>query len=156
MTFGETSAYPLTGPTSNEIWETMRSIKTHQGYVRLGPDKRVFAVAMFHELHCVNTFRKALVDHNDKEANAHHVQHCMNYLRQFFLCSADGTLERGDFMKRDSEDRVGTTRVCKDWSVVYEQADANFWEWREWLQANRTRAYELKHPKNSTTSAILS
>ena len=139
MTFEETVHYPLSGAQAETEWNTLRRMDSHHGYIRLGPDKRVLAVAMFHELHCVNTLRKALVDRTHTEGSDHHVQHCLNYLRQLFLCSADSTLEPYDFTNRDFEnERLGVTRQCRDWSIVYEETQRNYVEWLEWLRNNRT------------------
>lgn len=139
MTFEETVHYPLHGPHADAEWDTLRRMDSHHGYIRLGPDKRVLAIAMFHELHCVNTLRKALVERSHQEASDHHVQHCLNYLRQFFLCAADSTLEPYDFMDRDFKiDTVGVTRQCRDWSVVYAETQRNYVEWQAWLKLNRS------------------
>jgi len=157
LDFAESVSYPMDGPASDEIWETLRSVKTHQAYVRLGPDRRVFALAMFHEMHCINMFRQALLQHDHPNANPHHVQHCINYLRQFFLCAADSTLEPYDFMERNyTTQRFGMTRVCRDWSAIYRSADENYADWKVWLKNNRTLAYERKHPKNAISSTISS
>ncbi|KAI0318451.1 hypothetical protein OF83DRAFT_1115844 [Amylostereum chailletii] len=139
--------YPVEGPVADAEWRLTQP-QTHYGYVRLGPDRRTFAVAMFHELHCVNTFRKALLMPAAREENLHHVQHCLNYLRQLFLCAADATLEPGDFAKREyyrgapgMEGVIGewgATRECRDWSVIIDAAEENYVDWREFLAANRS------------------
>ncbi|EIN05095.1 hypothetical protein PUNSTDRAFT_107391 [Punctularia strigosozonata HHB-11173 SS5] len=141
MTFEETGRFALQGPVADAEWDTLRVINTHEGFVRLGPDNRMFSVAMFHELHCVSdVFRVALVDAEDPRAKEHHFQHCLNYLRQLFLCSADATLEPYDFMERDFErDRGGFTRECRDWSAVYEASARNWDWWEEYKLTHRTR-----------------
>lgn len=109
----------------------MRSMRTHKGYVHLGSERRWFAISMFHQLHCVNIFRKSLSDPAIDGTNENHVQHCMSYLRQFFLCAADDTLEPGDFEKKEYVwNRMGHIRVCRDWSSVYDAAAENWEEWK--------------------------
>lgn len=70
-------------------------------------------------------------DHLGKPS--HHVIHCLQYLRQIFLCNADMTLEKGDFLKRNyTVDRVSETRKCRDWKTVGEKVDLNTKEWFEY------------------------
>lgn len=131
MTFAETEAYPIEGSMADLLWTSNRSPRTHKGYIRLGPEQRLFAISMFHQLHCVNTFRRALVDPANPIADEYHVQHCLSYLRQFFLCGADDTLEPHDFLTRDyAFARVSHTRVCRDWSAVYRSAELNYQHWQ--------------------------
>jgi len=55
-----------------------------------------------------------------------HTDHCLNYLRQTILCSADLTLEpelvEGS---NDAGEGLAVTHVCRDRSKVYE-------EWELW------------------------
>ncbi|KAI0028068.1 hypothetical protein K488DRAFT_80864 [Vararia minispora EC-137] len=136
MTFGETQRYESGNTSSADAqWRSLVP-RTHQGYVRLGPDRRVFALAMFHELHCMATFHRALVWHEHPDANPGHFQHCLNYLRQLFMCAADTTLEPYDFMTQDySIGRAGVTRQCRDWSMVYREADDNWTGWFAYASA---------------------
>jgi hypothetical protein len=140
------------------------------GFIRLGPPRRAFAISMFHQLHCITAFQRALqgkflteegmlhyMDQGmtESEAKKHatihdptadygHVHHCVNYLRQAFLCAADDTLEEGDFMDdfltkdEDTDDDAvfaeGKTfnKVCRDWSALYDFADRNHIEFHEY------------------------
>ena len=78
----------------------------------------------------------AVLDKNDKIATPHHVNHCLQYLRQTMLCKAADTLENGDFMERNFEtDRVGPEVMCVDWEAAYsrhEDAWDKFTEWRKY------------------------
>lgn len=98
--------------------------------VRQGPHNRLFAVAMFHELHCYRLMHQVLVD-RDKRALGH-ITHCVNYLRQLYLCRADITRESGDivFARNFTQERQGPARVCKDWRAVYDHMTTS---WLEWL-----------------------
>lgn len=130
MEFGETVNYPLDGELGDRQWNSMRS-RNYQGYIRLGPEHRLMAVDMFHQLHCVNTFRKALIRPHDVDANEHHILHCLHYLRQLFLCAADTTLEPYDFLAVNYTLQGPTrfVRQCRDWSVLYKGLDDNAAEW---------------------------
>lgn len=65
------------------------------------------------------------------DVNAGHTHHCLNYLRQTTLCSADLTLEPGDFVTRNFEtDRVGALHTCRDWSAAYNMMKER---WELWL-----------------------
>jgi hypothetical protein len=75
----ETRSYPIEGRDALEIWATSSS--KGFGYVRLGPEKRAFAVAMFHQLHCVRLMRAALAGRYDASSHGH-MDHCLNYIRQ--------------------------------------------------------------------------
>ncbi|KZT28832.1 hypothetical protein NEOLEDRAFT_1058041, partial [Neolentinus lepideus HHB14362 ss-1] len=138
-TFEESVHYPFTtNSTAKDEWWSFIP-ETHQGFLRLGPEKRVFAVAMFHELHCISTFYGALSAQRQSATTDYHVQHCLNYLRQLFLCSADMTLEPYDFVARDyTLQRVGTSRVCRDWSVIYGEANRLHEDWIRFKRSNGT------------------
>ncbi|KAL7283427.1 hypothetical protein ACG7TL_002857 [Trametes sanguinea] len=127
MTVEESESYPLLGPDSDEQWFSLTS--TSAGYVRLGEMDRMFMVVMFHELHCLRilnlAFGKASI------ASLEHIQHCLNYLRLGALCSADLTLEPGDFEERDYRfNRVGATHTCRDWRMIYAVLDENYAMWK--------------------------
>jgi hypothetical protein len=136
MTFAETSRYTLSGPLADAEWDSIRK-GNYQGYLRLGPERRIFAVSMLHQLHCVNTLRRGLtqLDEESQKKNKHHVQHCLSYLRQFFLCAADTTLEPYDYRdpERNFNITVGTgfTRECRDWSRIYDRMDEDANEWMD-------------------------
>ncbi|KAJ7493680.1 hypothetical protein FB451DRAFT_1215116 [Mycena latifolia] len=130
MTVEESRSYPIEGGhNALEMWATTSS--QGFGYVRLGSEKRAFAISMFHQLHCVRLLRAALAGRYDTYARGH-MHHCLNYLRQMILCSPNLTLEPADVLSRDFEvDRIGATHVCSDWSTMYRDAAEN---WDNWLQ----------------------
>ncbi|OBZ67519.1 hypothetical protein A0H81_12741 [Grifola frondosa] len=126
-------ALNLTDPIERLEWLSLAIHPDDVGRPRLGPNYRVFVITFYHQLHCVWKFQQALADRNDPEASVHHVQHCLNYLRQTLLCQAADTLELGDFMQRDFEvERIGDTLVCQDWGKVYGVLDEAYAEWRKW------------------------
>ncbi|KAH0584445.1 hypothetical protein H2248_009982 [Termitomyces sp. 'cryptogamus'] len=127
MVAEETVHYPLLGLQSDAEWFSLTPSKF--GYVQLGPENRLFSVSMFHQLHCLRmlnlAFGKARI------ATSGHVQHCLNYLRQAALCSADLTIEAGNFEDRDfATARTGATYMCKDWSLVYPFLEENGARWK--------------------------
>ena len=125
----------LTGsdPVIATEWESLASHPDGFGRTRLGPNHRLFVMTFYHQLHCIWKFQQALVDRSDPTASHHHVQHCLNYLRQTLLCEAAENVEEGDFMKRDFEqDRVGDTLICRDWEMVYNVLDSAYAEWERW------------------------
>ncbi|TFK40275.1 hypothetical protein BDQ12DRAFT_697672 [Crucibulum laeve] len=126
LTVEESERYPLLGNDSDANWYSLTS--AGWGYTRLGPEDRVFMVTIFHELHCMRMLNFALGDW----ASTEHVHHCLNYFRQAILCSADLTLEPGDFAERDfAVDRIGSTHSCRDWTSAYDTMEVR---WDHWMQ----------------------
>lgn len=127
MTMEESRHYAVTGPDALDEWASGSPVG--YGYLRLGEESRGFSLAMFHELHCLHVMRLPL-DGVASPHNLGHMQHCLNYLRQFILCSPNLTLEPADVLTRDfEEDREGATHVCRNWEVMYDEMAEN---WREW------------------------
>ena len=113
----------------------------HEGRVQLGSEQRAFIPVYFHQYHCVRALQRSLLfphAHNDvnvlKEPDEH-VQHCLNYLRQTFLCNPLDQLEPGDFLDKSLEPgTVGSDLVCVDWEKIFEQMDSmgeDFLAWNE-------------------------
>lgn len=99
----------------------------------------MFAVAMFHELHCLRAIRNVIEKgwNNFTLPRQRHILHCYNYLRQYTLCSADATLEPGDFTKRNfTTERFGATHTCVDWEPSYKMAEDKWSEWNEFRVAH--------------------
>ncbi|KAJ7100377.1 hypothetical protein C8R44DRAFT_716480 [Mycena epipterygia] len=152
LTAHETRWYPIHGEDAQEMWATTSS--KGFGYVRLGPEHRAFAVAMFHQLHCVRLLRAALDGRYDAMSRGH-MHHCLNYIRQMILCAPNLTLEppgalpplpppgvfppSSDFDTHDWDfdtpdwdfetQRAGATHVCADWEGMYADAADNWHEW---------------------------
>lgn len=112
---------------------------------------------MFHQLQCLDKMRSWLDSGEDEvekdEEGWGDQQHCMNYLRQVFLCRGDLTLEpldvdmeqlRSGGLGADGlggEDGFegldlamksgeGVERTCADWSLLYERTGMNYVEWK--------------------------
>ncbi|THG93401.1 hypothetical protein EW026_g7824 [Hermanssonia centrifuga] len=141
MTFFEdpASSFPISGPGTAELWESI--YPPGYGFVRLGDESRLLCVAMFHQLHCIEKMRIFLDDPTNKHVAFGHQQHCMNYLRQLFLCKADLTLEpiiALDYPAQALDSSVDLvmksgSRVvhsCGDWETVYDTVGDNYKKWK--------------------------
>ncbi|KAF7297364.1 Cytochrome P450 [Mycena indigotica] len=141
MTMEESRHYAVFGPEALAEWVS-NSPKGFD-YVRLGSEYRGFAVAMWHELHCLHVIRVVLDGANSPMAVGH-LHHCLNYLRQYILCNPNLTLEPADLLTRDFEndltEREGATHVCVDWAQMYGEMEDNWAEW-EPIRAFVTRSF---------------
>ena len=104
------------------------------GFVRLGPRARLFGVSMFHQLHCLDKMRRAVVRAPPSEWESWHTQHCLNYVRQMLLCAASVRLEPvkqavGAGAEGPKVDGLGLEHRCRDWTVLRAEAEANFLTW---------------------------
>ncbi|KAJ7591578.1 hypothetical protein C8J56DRAFT_782187, partial [Mycena floridula] len=109
------------------------------GRLRLGPERRLFLTTWWHQLHCLGEIQKGLLDNSKPEATLHHLTHCFTYLRQTFLCDANGALEDGDFIIPDysQTNYLGDSMVCYHWPEIHRALAKNsedFEKWgKEWL-----------------------
>ncbi|KAJ7344026.1 hypothetical protein DFH08DRAFT_871634 [Mycena albidolilacea] len=79
-------------------WATI--VPHSRGFIRLGQDGVPFSIAIYHQLHCVNTVRFAyrvardglFKKAHDRDVAFDHANHCFDLLRQTLLCKADTTL----------------------------------------------------------------
>lgn len=127
MMIEESVRYALTDPESIAEWHS--AFPDLRGSLRLGPDDREFFVSMYHEFHCLQQFHETLSPSKSHIAWGH-LQHCLNYLRQWSLCQGDLTLEAGDFTTRNfTEDRSGPTHTCRDWEPAMSVVTANWDKW---------------------------
>lgn len=129
-------------------WSTMSSTK--QGgflWVRYNETyKTGHGVSMFHALHCLSMIRDAVKGpktgvaahshgsrgdtHGGKSEEEMHIGHCLSYIAQSLLCSADGTLERpktytddaGNVL-RDDVDGEDVKHQCKSAGYLREKIE---------------------------------
>lgn len=102
MAVEESVHYPIAGAEAYEEWLWTGPYGDH--VIRLGESYRSFEISMFHQLHCLRSIRQTIErgDFNEQTAfDQGHLHHCFTYLRQWTLCSADVTLEPGDFERRN-------------------------------------------------------
>jgi len=136
------STYASPEDLPDEWLSTYTSDLSYSGtyFVRLGPSYRTFEVALFHQLHCLSTIHKAFVYPDAPVFGEHHVGHCLNYLRETFLCEADDTLEPGDFKEEVMKgDGHVFERECRDWGAVFDFARDNLGEFREYRDSRSHR-----------------
>lgn len=137
MQVEESVHYSLTDQEAYAEW--LYTAPLGDNHIRLGPDMRAFAVAMFHELHCLRGIREALEGGlaSLPVVQQEHIHHCFNYLRQWILCAADVTLEPGDFMTRNfTTERFGAKHICRDWEPVYDIVNVKWDEWDRFREAH--------------------
>lgn len=73
----ESVHFALTEPESATEW--LWTAPVGDNHLRLGPEKRTFALAMVHELHCLRLIREIM--EVGAENPDEHIHHCLNYLR---------------------------------------------------------------------------
>ncbi|TFK53457.1 hypothetical protein OE88DRAFT_1733379 [Heliocybe sulcata] len=96
------------------------------GFVRMGHDKRLFALSAYHEMHCMQSVRRAIFQEGHGDG---HVQHCLNYLRQMILCRTDVQLEP---VVEDGTVAWGRERTCRSREELYGWLSKNMAEYRAW------------------------
>ena len=82
LTVEDSVHFPVLGYASDAQWYGLTS--TSDGFVRLGPNNRLFVVVMFHELHCLRVLNLGFS--NSSYGSTAHLEHCLTYLRQSILC----------------------------------------------------------------------
>ena len=96
------------------------------GFTDLGPSNRTFLISFIHQLHCLDVFRVAFV--TNRTGSAHHVEHCLRYMRQAVLCYADTTLEPAftglvNGKWEHGATGIGSVHRCKDWTALRKYLD---------------------------------
>ncbi|KAH6653028.1 hypothetical protein BKA67DRAFT_536730 [Truncatella angustata] len=98
--------------------------------------ENVYMISAMHQLHCLQelhislshktaaSFESSRSSRADAEVN--HTLHCINYLRQAVLCSADDTLEGPDMHPEAGQSRLrgwGVSHQCRSWDKLTEFRD---------------------------------
>ncbi|KAJ7196463.1 hypothetical protein GGX14DRAFT_375972, partial [Mycena pura] len=121
LTTENSESYSLSGFDAYVDWRSLDVFPRGNGFVHLGPD----GVAMFHQMHCLQIIRSAIVQGGAGE----HAEHCLNLLRQVVLCASDTTLDALD--AENATDGLGSVHVCRDWQKVYDFMEENQSNWPE-------------------------
>ncbi|TFY61632.1 hypothetical protein EVG20_g6978 [Dentipellis fragilis] len=136
----DSSRFTSTAPQLAQAWSVSLK-RQHWGYVYLGAQRRKFALAMFHQYHCVALFAHSLARRSGIDG---HSNHCMNYVRQHVLCEADRTLEEPDWGQvgagwygNGTTRKAGKERQCKDWSILWEIVRDNHRDWLAYKDAHK-------------------
>ncbi|KAJ7450939.1 hypothetical protein B0H11DRAFT_1741562 [Mycena galericulata] len=119
LTTEDSEAYSLSDFDAYGDWRSTDLFPGGNGFVRLGPNGRPFGVAMFHQMHCLQMIRNAIVQ-GDAD---HHARHCLNLIRQTVLCASDTTLDA--LNHEGGTDGLGSVHVCRDWQKVYDFVEEN-------------------------------
>ncbi|KAF2097215.1 hypothetical protein NA57DRAFT_77469 [Rhizodiscina lignyota] len=90
-----------------------------------GTIKEGHVLTVFHSLHCLTVLMVGLGKREENSTlpiwQPHHQAHCLEYLRQSILCSADTSLEgRGKHWQ--VENGYGTQHICVDYAALTQWA----------------------------------
>ena len=121
------NGYPYFSLHAEREWASQFYPPT-EGFVDLGPNNRTFVVSMIHQMHCLEAFRVGFIKNGT--AAAHHVEHCLRYMRQTVLCNADLTLEPAHPVVREGKwthgaSGVGSVHRCRDWTALRRYVEAH-------------------------------
>ncbi|KAK2627023.1 hypothetical protein QTJ16_004198 [Diplocarpon rosae] len=142
--FEENLTYQTLDSAADDIWKQL--VTPNGGFIidESRNDTQIYGIAMFHQLHCVQMFRRdyqglfarlgegGMGKRNmEHRMDMQHTLHCLDYLRQVFLCYADGSIEP---TFPDPEGKGGVPKTngmvphqCQDSSVLYEKSLASRW-----------------------------
>jgi hypothetical protein len=150
MTFHEVSQFSLDAtPTHKGNWQTLYTNQFGIGFQHLGPFHWRYISEEYHGLHCLYTMQRDFDTPDHANHPSGHLIHCIFYLRQLFLCNADMTLEEGDILQRNfTMDRIGETRVCRDWDHIAKWVNDDF---DGWLKQNNVSSSEVPQPTQFNT-----
>jgi hypothetical protein len=104
------------------------------------PGHSVFQVDVFHQLHCLERIRTDIVsapflyklnpNRTEYHEYSQHVLHCVDYLRQAVMCTADMTLVSTN---NDLEFDRSPARQCRDFEAVTGWVMKWKYDWDRWL-----------------------
>lgn len=98
--------YTMRGSTADEEWKNLAP--------PVGEDGEFSSVAMIHQLQCLAVIRQEYLYHATPEM----AQHCMEYIHQSILCSADTRLETVGFSKPPHVIGLPGEYICRDWNAL--------------------------------------
>ncbi|KAJ7713243.1 hypothetical protein B0H16DRAFT_1585623 [Mycena metata] len=118
MEVHNSARYPLSGPQADEQWG---ALFPYSGLVRLGPQRELFMVSMFHQLRCLDIIRRDYIEGSmGKNGTSAVTEHCLNFIRQMVLCRGDRRLECVVDPFGAHAVEVRGTQTCKDWTRIYD------------------------------------
>ncbi|KAH9217925.1 hypothetical protein DL95DRAFT_277968, partial [Leptodontidium sp. 2 PMI_412] len=119
----------------------------NSGFIRVKHNETYvidWGISVFHALHCLSLLRTMLQD-NLAEASAQflheaHIPHCIGYLTQSIICSADSSIE-SPWTKKDATgkivtsgvDGVGSEHKCKDTDLLWRTVRSSLGPWTAYL-----------------------
>ncbi|PVH75673.1 hypothetical protein DL98DRAFT_643691 [Cadophora sp. DSE1049] len=122
--------YMTLDPAADFLWEPM--ITEVFGIIRISDaPSDVAAISMFHQMHCIASFRKALqnarsgIDIGIDQTDDPHWPHCLHYMLQTVLCFADDTLERpGNGSSVGAINGYNDQRKCRSSEELYNRLNS--------------------------------
>ncbi|KAF4628424.1 hypothetical protein G7Y89_g9724 [Cudoniella acicularis] len=114
------------------------------------PEKEVYCISMFHQLHCIAGL-KAAFESMSKKSNSRsdlaepgqndehpveHLMHCFDYLRQAVMCHGDMALEPAVQWKKTKTglaDEWNVSHTCRNYQQLYDFAESH-----RYINANGT------------------
>lgn len=118
--YGNDRSYMSLDHKYDSLWEGYREEAGKVMYpLEPGGEEVVGTIGMFHALHCLAMFRKALQRASAGEKigvddlDDGHWPHCMHYVRQHIHCTADDTVERLKF----ANGSLGAPSITGQWDV---------------------------------------
>ena len=117
-------------PETDALWDSL--FPESKGFVwheDISPEPS--ALVVYHNLHCLDSLRgmyyaaldgklsKERSEHSQHLLESEHIRHCLDYIRQSIICSADTNLEPVDMeeLKKTGDVKVtgwGFSRTCRD------------------------------------------
>ncbi|KAJ3846691.1 hypothetical protein EV368DRAFT_52420, partial [Lentinula lateritia] len=133
---GETVHYRLDHTEESDLqWRKLLPNGGHLIHIqeRKDAELQTFTVTLFHQLDCLDILRREYLQLEDTGGL---VQHCFHYLRQSILCNIDSSLESTE----DADGLVtrGYDTICRDWTKLYEEAERNFEDYRDFMPEPHT------------------
>ncbi|KAJ7591577.1 hypothetical protein C8J56DRAFT_782089 [Mycena floridula] len=123
MHLSATSHYQVNSSDSDAEYEKLLPTGGHTVHV----GERVFTVALFHQMKCLDILRREYVAQPVHPSPL--ARHCLLYLRQAILCQSNPRIESVR-NSRGSGNRVYDA-VCQDWTLLYDEAERNQREYLE-------------------------
>ena len=132
MTFKNSNDSALFGAAADAEWAAFRSPTNGFLQVTIGNSTAQLGVSAFHAIHCLNAMRQIMEVYFDvaspqarnavhgSEGDFFHLHHCLIYLRQMLICSADPALENEIFKPNGSSTAFGdgTTHTCRNFDEL--------------------------------------
>jgi len=136
LTIDDTEHFQIATPEAMSEWNSI--FPPGRGFIHLGPNKRRFGLSMFHQIHCLDMIRQAMLS----DTTSGHIHHCFSYLRQVALCHADLTLEEGvpalgvDPTGELPVNGLDMTHTCRDWTKVYDYLSDQYYDFKDWRKTH--------------------
>ncbi|KAI6716190.1 hypothetical protein JHW43_001293 [Diplocarpon mali] len=157
--FEENLAYQTLDPAADDIWKQL--VTPNGGFIidESRNDTQIYGIAMFHQLHCVQMFRRDYQElfarlgegdmgkrNMEHRMDIQHTLHCLDYLRQVFLCYSDGSIEP---TVPDPEGKGGVPKTngmvphqCRNNSIWYEKSLASRWSAKHKEKLSEARKHD--------------